>query len=268
MDITEQKSKHLFNWIAGHLNIISLVILIIAIIMSALQFFNYFNISEGRIIITLLLLLAIQFFILNIGYLERFIASASIINEYTKQISKIEYSKSDKIKQMFHQAKYNLFFSGLCMSCFNDDDLVNSLINIDSNVTIDIVITDTTNQEVLNILNFQYGISENEWKARQIIIGKIIKKIKKKRPSTNVSFINIVSPISYFAIDYDEESESSFIQTKYYSIPKDKDGNLPDFFYCGTHPETGLYNYYRKQIFLLKMKANEAMERIIEKESK
>ena len=171
------------------------------------------------------------------------------------QVGSIKYSLSscDEKKAIF-QAKKSIFFSGAGMTFFNYD-LANSLANTEPYVEINCVVTDLNNPDVKKAMDYLFrGIKKGKQSVSRLSFDRQISRIRSAR-NINVDFITTFSHISYFAIDYKEQTESSFIQAKHYLV-QEYAGEVK-VFYCIVRPGTELYKYYLDQIFLLEKKGQE-----------
>jgi len=173
-----------------------------------------------------------------------------------KQFGKENISK-DKISyslypcsysDMVRKAQKTIFFSGAGCEVLNDYSLQNILAEINHKISIDIVKSNPNNEDVrlafqgLTEISREYVVSVNE------LVATGVDRIKVKR-NINVKYIDFFNPISYFAIDCNENSKFSFIQAKHYLISDDK--KTVKVFYCTVHPGSDLYDWYREQIILL-----------------
>ena len=94
-----------------------------------------------------------------------------------------------------------------------------------------------------------YGQNEKYYEARMETFTSGIEAIRSYR-NVDVTPLDIFVPVAYFAIDYESETTSSFIQAKYYLLSKERgDAKV---FYCTAYPGTELYKIYQEQILLIK----------------
>jgi hypothetical protein len=260
---TEQNNNAFIDFIINHLSAINLILLLIAIFMSFFPISKTFNLTfdDAKVrIISLLVIIATDFFVINIGYLERIVKSTARFDSIVDNFSEIEYSTEycDYVKAI-SQAQKSIFFSGLGMSHFNYN-LANSLADVDQRIEINCVVSDSNSCDLKSPTMFNLDIRE-----KMLINGlrntfdMYIKSIRSKR-TINVDFINIFAHISYFAIDYKEQTKYSFIEAKHYLIPEK--GKNTSVYYCIARPGTEIYRYYSNQIALLEEKAKEAKAKI------
>lgn len=162
--------------------------------------------------------------------------------------NKVNYSLEpcDYIEHI-KKSKNSIFFSSVGGSVLTDYSVQNALANINPEVEINIVTGDhndniTNNFNGLTEVTKEYTLSINE------LVKTGINRIKEKR-SVVYKSISFFNPISYFAIDYKDNSSSSFIQAKHYLISENK--KSINVFYCSVRPGSDLYDCYCKQIILL-----------------
>jgi hypothetical protein len=255
---TKHNNNEVTNWIASHLPTINIILLLLAIGISVFPFGNLDSeLNEAMIkVITLLVIIATSFFITNSGYLERITKSVTRFDKFAEQMEKIKYSKMPcDYNKMILQATNSIFFSGNGMSHF-EQSLAKALAEIAPHVEINCVVSDLSG-DAIETINFLTGLSKSD---PSIITdhlnryNKHLDTIRAKRGINN-AFIKIVSMISYFAIDYKQQTESSFIQAKHILL-SDRKGDY-NTFYCIARPGTEIYEYYRNQIEILEKKAME-----------
>jgi len=138
---------------------------------------------------------------------------------------------------------------------FFDFDFANFLANIEPHVEIKCVVTDLNNPDVRKNMDYIFGGIEKEKNSpARSTFDRNVSRVKRTR-SINVDFITAFPHISYFAIDYKEQTEFSFIQAKHYLIAE-YTGEV-NVYYCIVRPGAKLYEYYRKQIILLEKKGEQ-----------
>lgn len=156
-------------------------------------------------------------------------------------------------KQSIKLAKNDIFFSGVVLSYF-DSDLIPAINKIDPNIEINIIVSDTNNKEIVDILNPLFGMLNNNWSAHREVLIKYKGRLT-RNSNVNFQFINRFSPISFFAVDVEKESGVSFIQAKLHSIPKSERSEFAYNFYHTVQSGTEMYNFYKSQILILKEEA-------------
>ena len=221
----------------------------------------------------LFLFIALESFIKSIGYFEdikdntnvsveslkeikekaeMITKSISKIDEMAIQISKVDYSYSSCIyKDVIPRATNSLFFSGVGMAFF-DYDIENSIIKVDQSVNITFVVMNVYNEDVATGVESFYNISKEETRMLHESFIKRVLRINNFR-KTNFGVIDTFVQVSYFAVDYKELTEFSFIQAKYYLLTKN-DEHI-DVMYYTARPGTELFKCFRKQILIIEDKA-------------
>lgn len=151
--------------------------------------------------------------------------------------------------EMISEARNSIFFSGTGMSLLANSDLRNSLSKIDKKVSISFFVTDCCGNEAsLNYKREAFGENREYYKSRMLTFISGINAIKSYR-NVDLTLMDLFLPVAYFAIDYKNETKSSFIQAKYYLMSKEKgDAKV---FYCTVHPGAELYKIYQEQILLI-----------------
>jgi len=155
-------------------------------------------------------------------------------------------SKSCDYIQAINLAINDIFFTGVIMSYFNSD-LIYAIKNVDPKIEINIIVSDTDNNEIVNILNPLYGKLNNNWSAHKEISNKNKKKFN-DNPNVNFQYINRYSPISFFAIDIEKETDVSFIQAKLHSIPMCEKSEFGGNFYQIIQSGTKIDLFYNLKI--------------------
>lgn len=99
------------NWISNRLPIIQGIILILFFIISLIAGLNEW---QNALMISLLLFIGCEFFLLIIGYLEQ-------IMQYIRNVEKTQLTTSEDvdIKHYIKSAKYDIFISGSSLSCLS-----------------------------------------------------------------------------------------------------------------------------------------------------
>jgi len=141
-----------------------------------------------------------------------------------------------------------------------DFNLANSLADISNNVEINCVVSDLTNPDIDMIANhlFEIPLERSYGSELNMIFKKRITAIENKH-AVNSTFIETLSLVSFFAVDYKKDTEFSFIQAKHYMIPE-YTGHVNTIF-CTAYPGTEIYKFYRTQIEILEKKAILAKEK-------
>jgi len=154
------------------------------------------------------------------------------------------------------QAKNSIFCSSLVMAQLNDFDIQNDFMEVNPEIPITIVLFNSNNPDIIEMLQRFNGYSFTE-KEKAIIEGvKVgIDRILSRRDII-VKYKNYIVPNSYFAVDYKVKTDSSFIQIKQYLLNENKGIKV---LYCTVRPESELYELYQRQILLLE-KSNEDLK--------
>jgi len=168
-----------------------------------------------------------------------------------KETAKINYSLSPcDFEEKIKQAKDCIFFSGVVLSHLGSHQLRDCLTDIDPRIKISIFAVDLDDDVHFNTVCRLYGDGE--------IISSMSKscknwmnEIKNRHENSFIKRTNAFTPISYFAVDYNDDKESSFIQAKHYLHRKEPGAKV---FYCTVRPGHELYKYYREQIMLIEEK--------------
>jgi len=194
---TEDKSNYFSNWFINHLSVVNIILSLLAIIISVFpinDIFVAFNktIDDSKIkIISLLVIIVTDFFVMNIGYLERIVKSTARFDMIAEHISKTAYSfePCDYIK-ISHQAQNSIFFSGIGMSHFNYG-LAHSLAKVDPRVEINCVVSDSNSSNFKMLPNINLDIQNRTFfNGLRAIFDNNINSIRNIR-NINVEFINI-----------------------------------------------------------------------------
>jgi len=80
-----------------------------------------------------------------------------------------------------------------------------------------------------------------------------IEQLKNVHENIKYGGVNIYTPISYFAVDYNNNNhESSFIEARHYLFRRE--GGLPNYYYTPATPRIQLYETFKEQILLIEEK--------------
>jgi hypothetical protein len=153
------------------------------------------------------------------------------------------------------QAKECIFFNGIVLATLADMDLRNSLIKVDPRININFVSANLNDSVIFESARRYWGTENDMLRSMGDNVLTWIKTIKKAHQNTNHNYSNICIFTSYFAIDYKDIKETSFIQAKYYLL--NKSHNEVNVFYITTRPGDELYEIYREQIKLIENKNGE-----------
>ena len=147
------------------------------------------------------------------------------------------------------QAKNSIFCSSIRMAALADHGVYNDFANVKSHIPIKLVLSSNNinTKKALHMLYNWSGVSKKFTEAIITSVDEAINNIRNKR-SIDVKYIDFVTPTSYFAIDYKEETDVSFIQIKHYLLCNKK--NI-EALYFTVYPSSDLYNLYKRQIELL-----------------
>ena len=120
--------------------------------------------------------------------------------------------------------------------------------NIELRIAIKFVVADCNNDDILKAVKGISNAAKEELQSLSQVFDIGLNRIKHDR-DVDVVFIDFYVSISYFAIDYKEQTNSSFIQAKHYLLNENK--KSIKVFYCTVRPGTNLYDYYKEQILIL-----------------
>ncbi len=237
--------KHLqvkANWVGVFTLIFAIGGFLISFIFSQVSY---------QIISGMFVLIAVENFLMRITYMDD-------IKHQLEAQKETDYSSEPcNYREHISEAKECIFFNGIGLVLLCDLDLHNHLSKIDAQVSIKFVVAKHCED------NFQKVVLGGLQKAPDIEGAKAISKMFeltenriREHRSLDVTHIDFFAPVSYFAVDYKEYTESSFIQAKHYLLNREKKGIQS--YYCSVRPGSKLYEYYRQQIILL----DEIKERI------
>lgn len=160
-------------------------------------------------------------------------------------------SKSCDYIELARSAKNSIFYNSTGLGFLKTDTAQKEFSEIDKNINITLVITD--NCDSMNFLSVVTKglcqVSSKEAKNARAGRESIIDRITENDTDIKISYIDFYAPISYFAIDYKEQTESSVIVAKHYLHNLGKK-NLNAYF-CIAKPGHFLYDIYLKQIVML-----------------
>ena len=218
---------------------------------------HYFQIIGG-----MFALIVLENFVMLVTYMDDSKSKTDIINNNVEEIKRtlnlslnkteeIKYSLDDPCKyiEVVTNAKKCIFCNGVGMAFLSDYNLQTSLANVDTRISIRFVVANHENDAFQKIVTRGiYKSDKKEAKTISKMFDIAIDRIREKR-NLNISYVDFFTPISYFAIDYKEKTDSSFIQAKHY-LHNMNNKNIK-VLYCTVRPGSDLYEYYREQILLL-----------------
>ncbi|MCL2057344.1 MAG: hypothetical protein FWH02_09050 [Oscillospiraceae bacterium] len=242
------KIKHFLKQMGK--NIIPIIITVVTLISVVIgKFFD--KMDSTNAIIILLVLITVDLVCIIIGYLEKSLQ----LSEHNKKMLKyaiaqstsgVSYSSDDcNYIDIVKSATKCIFYSGIAMGRFSDYNMENAFAEVSTEITITFVCANLENDDVLKSANGFFGRNKIEPLNSFHVYQKAIERMKKKRNIVD-KYIDIFVPISYFAIDYKEITEFSFIQAKHYLLDENR-GEIKAL-YCTVRPGSVLYNYYQEQI--------------------
>ena len=178
-------------------------------------------------------------------------------NHYNKKEIKLDEISISSVScnyiEKIRAAKDCVFFNALILTLLADVDLRTEFGKMDPRISVYFVLSDPKDEELQRVIKRYWANSDEIFKSFQENFEIWIRNIKNEHANTECDYANLFTPISYFAVDYKDEKESSFIQAKHYLIQGDF-GKSPNYIYVAARPGTDLYRYYKQQILLIEKK--------------
>ena len=201
------------NWISNRLPIIQGIILILFFIISLIAGLNEW---QNALMISLLLFIGCEFFLLIIGYLEQ-------IMQYIRNVEKTQLTTSEDvdIKHYIKSAKYDIFISGSSLSCLSS--VYRTLKELNPIIKLELCNLDkeymASHSDLFSVIN----ASKEQFDSRYLTFETDVLCHVKNRPKTNIYSINAVSPITYIGVDLEHPSPNSIIVGMHYTFGNDYD---------------------------------------------
>ncbi|MCL2311530.1 MAG: hypothetical protein FWC41_03415 [Firmicutes bacterium] len=243
-----EKKNLVFKWILKNMALITLLLTITAIVISLF----FVGIDANVKIVSLLVIIVTEFFIVIFCYLERIAESTKKIDTIIERIPTTGYST---LPQEYDKCKYaqnSIFISGVGMN--NIYGVREMLADIKSSVSITLAVNNYEEPDVMTALYSFFGKPSKKWDGYKTFFNESVKKIKNRpdRP-VKVIYMDTFVPIAFFAIDYKEETDNSFIQAKHYILSDELDhdkqnGYKIKGYYYTARPRTDSYKLYREYL--------------------
>jgi len=236
------------NWINEHLLHVQ-VLLLLAVIISCtlLKLFD----KQDELIESLLIFIAIDFFILSIGYLEK-------IKKHTSQIHSLMMKKHPNIEfvnrgemdwiSIISKAKSDVFINGITLYPYVEGK--KAFKSLKSNIHVRMMTLDVGDTNMLNdYRKMFYGRGSSI--AKYINYGNIFKELYiflKDQANVEFAVADRVTPICFFAVDIINLSSESFIRVQHHLYEKEAKDETISYI---VRPGIPLFDVLREQIELL-----------------
>ena len=277
-----EKGQDKMGWLERNLAIIQILLLAFALLISFIL--TLINITSGLqygLIVTLLLLLCIQFILYSRNYLEKIKSNSERISITTSGLSEssdkslehlerlkvdannilnaVSIQNPDRLPPIEDavKAKKCIFISGTNMSFINENR--EKFVEVDASVEIIFAVSDSDKPNIKPFLIQSYGKRENDLASKKGQFIEAVKDINEQRKEcgkreAQILWLNLFVPIAYMAVDYNDRDEPlgfQIIHAKHYLLNNKIDTKTPAI-NLSFRPGTETYKKHLKQIELIK----------------
>lgn len=225
--------RHLKKYIQTHLELIQITLILAVFIISLAAGLTK---SHDELMITLLVFLGSEIFVLTIGYLDQ-------IMDYIFNEAKLIQTRSGStdLKSFISGARNNIIIVGSTLSSL--DSFKRELKNLPTNIKIDLYNTDLgymkQNEELCRLQNHT---DIQQFESRYNFFLQNVLSFLSSRENLHCFSLQHAMITTYIGIDTEMESSSSQILAEYYTL-----GEEYDLAFL-VKPGCDLYNTYREQL--------------------
>jgi len=241
-----KKIQKAFAWVQNHILIVQASMMLIALIISI--FFSQTN-KTDEIIITLLVLIVFDFFIVCVTHLELIQKKVQEIYNFTahpsdEHILFVKRNEFDWETEII-KAHNDVFISGASLSSLYEG--LETFANWPSK-TLRILSLNIENNAQMQEFCLMHGVRLTPEKlAQQNAVFRIVMEDERVKSNKHIHFATAdrITPVVFVAVDILKQSENTFIKAQHYLHEKNAGGESISIV---TKPGCELFDLYKEQI--------------------
>ena len=208
---------------------------------------------QNELIVALLSLIAFDFFVLALSYLESIKKGNNELNKKMDEMGAnfniVERTKFDWVSAI-QSAHNDVFINGTTLTGYVGKK--HEFLKISPKIDVRMLVLNLEDEAVLDgFRRMRYMDNQTHTNQRYINQGNLFKDLYNTlSPHDNFSFgvSDRITPISYFAVDIQRISKNSFIRVQHYLHEKESDDSCITYIIRPGHP---FFDIYKEQIEIL-----------------